>query len=158
MSTKNAAAANCGFVLHLFVLILGGLYVCWIGNAFACIDCDEYYFIFDQVTFHQQGIRFLVIAFFTTILVYFVLNCLSVPSICSRDTIWDDYSQSCPPGLFSYVVVMCCSESRMARRSVSLILLSSHFVKRRQQQSKSLPSICDIDVAIINDMVWSARK
>lgn len=94
MSTKNAAAANCGFVLHLFVLLLGGLYVLWIADAIAIEGLDP-------VTFHEHGIAYLVIVFFSTILVYFVLNATSVPSIRSRDTLWDDYSQPCPPQLAS---------------------------------------------------------
>lgn len=90
MPRKNAAAANCGFVLHLFVLILGGLYLFWIGHPNELID------YFDRTTFHQQGIALLVVVFFGAIFVYFALNAMSVPSIHSRDGICDDYSRPSP--------------------------------------------------------------
>jgi hypothetical protein len=94
MSSKNASAANCGFVLHVSVLLVGGLYVLWVSRLLQGLD---YYF--DPVTFHQQGVASLVVIFFATIVVYFVLNALSVPRIDSKDTITDDYSHPCPPEL-----------------------------------------------------------
>ncbi|GAX21238.1 hypothetical protein FisN_23Lh186 [Fistulifera solaris] len=124
MSSKNASAANCGFVLHVSVLLVGGLYVLWISHLL-----EDTVFYFDPTTFHQQGVASLVVIFFATIVVYFVLNAFSVPRIDSNDTITDDFAHPCRPEL----------------------VIS-------QQYSKTLPSICDIDVAIINDMVWASRN
>ncbi len=41
----------------------------------------------------------MIVVFFATIVVYFVLNALSVPAIHSKDTITDDYAHPCPPEL-----------------------------------------------------------
>jgi hypothetical protein len=94
MSSKNASAANCGFVLHVSVLLAGGLYFLWISHL---LEGTDYYF--DPLTFHQQGVASMIVVFFATIVVYFVLNALSVPAIHSKDTITDDYAHPCPPEL-----------------------------------------------------------
>lgn len=103
MPTKNAAAANCGFVLHLFVLIVSSLYVLWIGDVLPYTmkliiendNDDAYHSYLDPVTFHQQGIAPLVVLFFSTIVIYFILNYLSVPTIHSINIITDDGTPLC---------------------------------------------------------------
>jgi hypothetical protein len=100
MQTKSNANANCGFLCHVVVILIGTVYVASILKLpeDAILKLPNWAIITPEADrWSVTGSAILIVLFFAAPVLYGVLNALSVPRVDAMESLCDSYTRLPPP-------------------------------------------------------------
>jgi hypothetical protein len=142
--SQDSAAANCGFVLHVLVICFSCLYCVWLTSP-SWVQSDQVSFLPDPA-WSLYVPAALVCLFVMAPILYGVLNALSAARVDSTDSLYDNFTRQPPPTTLESI-----QESRYGNLLCGTVLILT-------LTFPSVPPICDLDVATINDLAFAKLK
>jgi PIG-P len=155
----NSSSERCGFVGHVMVLCLGALYTVYVARNTSVTSSSTA--IWPETTTAPMWTMVLpvlaMVVFFLIPVTYGILNAaLATPSRADAlETIQDSFSVPAPPPPAPSTAVI----SGEKRNATTAFALPQWYFRNAFQENwnedgdGSLPEICDLDVAHVNDLV-----